>query len=69
MCLVREAPGPWRDPRIRSSKLEARPLPLPSKDSYSKAFGPKDPIIIIIIIIINIIIIIIGPLGYFDAEG
>ena len=31
-------------------------LPLPSKDAYFKAFGPKDPIIQ-------------GFLGCFDAKG
>ena len=30
--------------------------PVPSKDSYFKAFGPKDPIMY-------------GFLGYFDAKG
>ena len=36
--------------------LYHQPYPLPSKDSYFKAFGPKDPILQ-------------GFWGYFDAKG
>ena len=51
ITLITKAHDPLSNPGLRSKcsndskSLGLRALPLPSKDSYFKAFGPKDPIL------------------------